>query len=97
MAERRYAVTGEIDSATAPQLQEKLLVLVNATSDDLALDCTDLEFIDSTGIAVFIHTQQLLEIQGRGFRVVNLSGMALRAFQLLGLDEELGITELDSA
>jgi anti-sigma B factor antagonist len=97
MTERRYAVTGEIDTANAPELQGKLLVLVNATSDDLVLDCAGLEFIDSTGIAVFIHIQQLLEIQGRGFRIVNLSAMPLRAFQLLGLDEDLGITELDSA
>jgi anti-sigma B factor antagonist len=97
MTERRFAVAGEIDTANATELQSKLLVLVNATGDDLVLDCAGLEFIDSTGIAVFIHIQQLLDIQGRGFRVVNLNDMPLRAFQLLGLDEDLGLTELGSA
>ena len=58
MAERRYPVSGDVDMAVAPELQDKLLVLVNATNDDLVLDCANLAFIDSTGVAVFIHAQR---------------------------------------
>ena len=91
MAERRYPIRGEVDLASASELQDKLLALVNSTTDDLVLDCEGLEFVDSTGIAVFVHTQRILELQGRGLRVVNLSGMARRAFELLGLSEVLAI------
>lgn len=89
MAERRYPVSGDVDMAVAPELQEKLLVLVNATNDDVILDCADLQFIDSTGIGVFMHTQRLLEVQNRSLRVENLTGMARRAFDILGLTEVL--------
>ena len=89
MAERRYPVRGDVDMATAPELQDKLLVLVNATGDDLVLDCADLEFIDSTGVAVFVHTQRLLEVHDRSLRVENLHGMARRALDILGLTELL--------
>ena len=89
MAERRYHVSGDIDLENAPDLQAKLLVLVNATNDDLVLDCTDLEFIDSMGIGVFMHTQRLLEVQERRLRVENLHGMVRRAFDILGLVETL--------
>ena len=89
MAERRYSVRGDIDLENAPDLQAKLLVLVNATNDDLVLDCTDLEFIDSMGIGVFMHTQRLLEVQERRLRVENLHGMVRRAFDILGLVEML--------
>ncbi len=91
MAERRFRVVGDIDLAGASTLRSKLLVLVNATDDDLLLDCTELQFIDSQGIRVFIDVQRLLTMQGRGFRVVNLNGMARRAFDVLGLIELLDI------
>ena len=91
MTERRYPVYGEVDLALASELQDELLAIVNSSTDDLVLDCTGLEFVDSTGIAVFVHTQRLLELQGRRFRIVNLGGMARRAFDLLGLSGVLSI------
>jgi anti-sigma B factor antagonist len=93
MAERRYPVRGEVDLASASELQDELLAVVNSNSDDLVLDCEGLEFVDSTGIAVFVHTQRVLELQGRRLRIVNLSGMARRAFDLLGLSEMLSISD----
>ncbi len=89
MAERRYEVSGDLDIAAAPALQDKLLVLVNATTDDLVLDCADLEFIDSMGVSVFTHTQRLMEVQDRSLRVENLRGMPRRALDLLGLTARL--------
>jgi anti-anti-sigma factor len=85
MAERRYRVEGEVEVANSQELQERLLVFVNATNDDLVLDCAALQFIDSTGVAVFMHTHQLLKIQDRGLRVENPGGMPKRTFDLRGL------------
>jgi len=87
--ERRFPVVGDVDIATSRDLQEQLLTLVNATTDDLVLDCADLDFIDSTGVGVFLHTQRLLEIQGRHLRVENLRGMPRRTFDILGLVDGL--------
>jgi hypothetical protein len=39
------------------------------------------------GVSVFMHTQLLLEVQGRRLRVENLAGTARRAFDVLGLIE----------
>jgi anti-sigma B factor antagonist len=97
MAERHYPVHGDIDLESSTGLQAKLLALVNATKDDLVVDCRDLEFIDSSGIAVLVHTQRLLEIDGRGFRLENVGGMAKRAIELLGLQDILGIAATDPA
>ena len=97
MSERRFLVHGEVDLESCEELQEKLLVLVNETHDDLVVDCAGLQFIDSTGVAVFMHTRQLLEIQNRGFRVENLRGMPRRTFDLLGLTELLELPDAESA
>lgn len=94
--ERRFAVQGAVDLATAHELQTKLLVLLDATDDDLLLDCSGLTFIDSSGIAVFVHVQKALEVQGRGFRVANMSERVRRPFDMLGLTEVLGIGELET-
>ena len=93
MAEQRFPVRGDVDLSSARAVQDELLALVNSTSDNLVLDCEGLEFVDSTGIAVFVQTQRILELQGRRIRVVNLRGMARRAFDLLGLSEVLGIAD----
>ena len=97
MAERRFALRGEIDLAAAGEVRSKLLVLVNATNDDLVLDCADLSFIDSQGIKVLVETQRLLAIDGRGFRMVNVEGMTRRSISVLGLSELLGIEETQPA
>jgi anti-sigma B factor antagonist len=97
MTERRYPVRGDIDLATSTGLQDNLLVLVNATNDDIVIDCDELEFIDSSGIAVFVHTQRLLEIGGRALRLEHVNGMARRAIELLGLSEVLGLSQSENA
>jgi anti-anti-sigma factor len=91
MAERRFPVVGDVDLANSQELQGKLLVLVNATDDDLVLDCAEMGHIDSMGISVFVHTQQLLDINGRGFRLENLSPRCRRVFDMLGLSESMGL------
>jgi len=95
MPERCYPVSGDIDLETSTGLQAELLVLVNGTKDDVVVDCRELEFIDSSGIAVFVHTQRLLELDGRRFRLEGVNGMAKRAIELLGLQDILGVGEAD--
>ena len=97
MAERHFQVAGVVDLATGAELQAKLMVLATVTTDDLVLDCADLEFIDSTGIGVFMHIRQLLEVHGRELRIVNMSDRVRRPFDLLGLTDVLGIEVHESA
>ena len=91
MSEQRYPVRGDLDLASASAVQQQLSLLVDQSSDDLVLDCTGLDFIDSSGIAVFVHVQRVLESQGRAFRVEHLTGGPRRVFDLLGLTDSLGI------
>ena len=97
MAERRFPVRGDVDLSSCEELQDKLLVLVNATNDDLVLDCTDLVFIDSTGVRLFIHTRNALQAAGRRCTVENLTERCRRPFEILGLTERLELRELDLA
>ena len=57
-------VRGEVDMATAPQLRETLLALVDDGASRIALDCRGLGFLDSSGIGVLIAVRNRLGDQG---------------------------------
>jgi len=97
MSECRFSVAGEVDLATAAELLAKLIVVATVTTDDLVLDCSDLEFIDSMGVSVFERIKRMLEADNRRLRVVGMNGRARRPFEILGLTERLGIAEHDPA
>ena len=88
MAEQRFCIDGEIDMATAPELQASLDGAVGFDSD-LLVDCTRLTFIDSSGIAVLINTKQALAARGQRLRIANASVMIERLFTITGLSEIL--------
>ena len=87
MTEVRYFVRGDVDLATAPSLQRLLLALVKNSDGDLCIDCTQMMFIDSSGIRVLVQTRATLEAVGRHLRVDNLNGNCRRVFDILGLSE----------
>ena len=87
----RFRIAREVDISNASDVEGSLLSLINATSDDVVVDCAGLEFIDSTGIAMLMQTKRLLAGQGRDFRIANLTGMPRRSFELVGLIDSFGI------
>lgn len=47
-------VSGEVDLASAPQLRQALLGLVEADTLDVVVDASGLTFIDSAGLSVLL-------------------------------------------
>jgi anti-anti-sigma factor len=99
MAPRRFFLRGDIDIATAPDLQRALDEWIHAaTSDDtLILDCCGLTFLDSSAVAVILHTQRLLTQEGRELRIVNADRAAARVLDVLGLTAMFHVNERSTA
>jgi STAS domain len=74
VAERDAGV--ERGRASAPELQRKLLHVVNTTTGDVVPDCREVTFIDSAAIAMLLSVRRVLRVQRRGMRLVNLHGIA---------------------
>ena len=55
---RQFVVRGELDLATAPQLDEALVAAIEA-GDEVVLDLRELEFMDSSGVRALVvaHTR----------------------------------------
>jgi len=88
------AVTGELDLASSPALEEELDRV--AATEDLELvviDLRELEFMDSTGLSVLIRAHQRAEEQGRRFGLVKGSQQVERLFSLTGVAERLTLVD----
>ena len=88
MSEYRYCLRGEIDLENAPQLLSDLkLALTRGTH--LLIDCTNLRFIDSAGVAVLLEAHAELEADGRHMLIQNVQRGPRLILEALGLTDLL--------
>jgi anti-sigma B factor antagonist len=77
---------GEVDLASAPQFRRSLHDLVDQGHTRIAMDLTNLEFMDSTGLGVLIGCLKRLK-EGEGALVLTgLRPAVARVFEVTGLD-----------
>jgi anti-anti-sigma factor len=90
---RVVEIRGELDLATAPELEGPLEEAVRA-AEPLLIDLSGCEFIDSTGIAMIVRAwQQLADGNGEGNRVVICSAndQVRRVLEITGLELSIPI------
>jgi anti-anti-sigma factor len=89
-------VAGEIDVATAPQLQHELEAIIE-TSDVPAIrvDLADVSFMDSSGLHVLVAAHAALEKSGRTLFVSRPRPTQARLLELTGLMDKFSVTSED--
>src|SRR5207248_1614730 len=85
MSEYRFRLRGEVDIATAPRVRADFHALIAHDSSNLLIDCSQLDFIDSTGIVVLLEANRDLEADGRHMLLVNVPEGPRRVFEILAL------------
>lgn len=87
-------VRGELDLATAPQLEEAVLPAVRAGRDTV-IDLRDLEFMDSTGVRVMVAAHLAAQEHGGRLAVVRAhAGTPVhRVLEVSGLDSVLEMVD----
>jgi anti-anti-sigma factor len=81
---RLLHLSGEVDSATLPQLERRLAESV-AKAADLTLDLSELTFMDSSGLRLLIEVAHQLEGSGK-LILLAPSGIVRRVLELTQLD-----------
>jgi anti-sigma B factor antagonist len=82
-------VTGEVDLATAPELEERLGEAVAA--GDTTADLVGVEFMDSTGLRVLIAAHEAADAAGHSFSLVVAEGPVTRLLRITGVDQQLTV------
>ena len=88
-AHRIISLSGELDLLGAPRLSVALGEVVRESTGGVVLDLSELEFIDSTGIATLLNALRRLTRQGRRMAVVTGDGAVRRALEIARLMEDL--------
>ena len=74
----------KIDGITSPELENFLTDLIQKTTSNIILDCSDLKYISSAGLRVVLVTAKKLRAQNRELFLSGLTGPAKDVFQLSG-------------
>jgi len=96
VAEARYFLRGEIDLAERDRVRCELAMALTRPND-LLVDCRDLTFLDSSGVAVLVDVRQELEAAGYNMLLVNVTGPPRRVLEVLGLTDWLSIERRDQS
>ncbi|HEX4218602.1 MAG TPA: STAS domain-containing protein [Acidimicrobiales bacterium] len=85
------AVAGDIDFATAPQLRQALVDVLEARGPDAVVDLSAVAFIDASGIGVLVGAAQLADSKGGRLIIRNPSRAVSLLLDVLDLDEALAV------
>lgn len=86
------AVRGEIDLVTGPMLWDRLADLIPDTKR-LVIDLRNTEFIDSTGLSIFVRALKRLRHAGGDLILRSPRRNARKVLNLTGLDRVMTIEE----
>ena len=85
---------GEIDSLTAPTLQECLDQQLAPTAQAASVDVELMHatFLDARGITTLLLAARTARLSAVDFRITGCSSRLLRLFDLVGVREEVAVT-----
>jgi anti-sigma B factor antagonist len=87
------SVSGELDLASSPALEEELERVGSSDATFVIVDLRALEFMDSTGLSVLIKAHQRAEENGQRFAVIRGPQQVQRLLSLTGVAEKLTLAD----
>ncbi|NLT17115.1 MAG: STAS domain-containing protein [Clostridiales bacterium] len=78
---------GDIDIYAAPELKEKLALMIEEHKSDIVIDCSDLNYIDSTGLGALVALLKKAKDYDKGIRIINTKPYIRKLFTITGLEK----------
>ncbi|HEY6041547.1 MAG TPA: STAS domain-containing protein [Anaerolineae bacterium] len=91
-------VTGRVDSATAPQLEQALQKTIDAGRYNIVVDLADAEYMSSAALRALISAQKQVKhgMRSGDVRIANMPDRIRKAFELAGFLELFQIHESEA-
>ena len=74
---------GSLDTATAPELERQVAIVLAAGIKDLIFDLADLKFISSAGLRVFATTRKQLKERGGQVSFIHMQPQIQEVFEII--------------
>lgn len=84
-------LAGEVDVYTAPMLRDAIIPLTVGKNSNVIVDMTDVGYIDSTGLGVFIGAYKSSYQHNNYLKLIGVTEQIERLFQITGLSEIIDI------
>ena len=78
---------GEVDVYTAPQLKHQMISILEGGANELVVDLTNVEYLDSTALGVLIGGLKRMRERDGNMVLVCPSPRIRRVFEITGLDK----------
>ena len=78
------SLSGELDTAAAVEVEEKLKVLYKNEGKDVVIDCTELEYIASSGLRILLGIMKRAKATGSNVTLKNVNDDIKNVFKLTG-------------
>ena len=75
---------GRLDTAAAPQVEKEMQQLYECDGHDVVLDCTDMEYISSSGLRLFLGLLKTAKPKGSHVYITGLNDDLRRVFTMTG-------------
>jgi len=89
--ETRVFVSGEVDIYTAQNFKEKVYSIVDKAEREIVFDCGGLDYIDSTGLGIFVGALKKARLAGKSISLENIKDNIKKLFVITGLDKLFNI------
>ncbi len=87
------SITGEVDVANSPELREALYALIDQGITNVSIDVAGMEFIDSSGLGVFVSALKRIRERSGDLILRSLQPATRRVFDVTGLTKVFTITD----
>lgn len=88
-------ISGDVDASSSIHLDNAIADAIDKQPKYILIDCSDLNYISSAGLGVFMSYLQEFEAKDIELVVFGLSKKVFNVFEILGLDQLLRITETE--
>lgn len=86
-------IIGRVDSLSAPELERKLMEILDRGETNLLLDMERTEYLSSAGIRTILRIAKRLEVLGGNIAFRGVRGMVLDVFRMTGIDRVFHLDE----
>jgi anti-sigma B factor antagonist len=91
------SISGELDVASAPMLEDTLAEACSAGAKELVLDLGGVEFMDSMGLKAILRGKALCEAHGAAYRLTPAQRPVQRVFEATGVRRRLSFQKAQKA
>jgi anti-sigma B factor antagonist len=89
----KLSISGEVDVYTAQSLKDKVYSIIEMNKMDLLIECSGLNYIDSTGLGIFVGALKKVKENGDKIYISHLKENIRKLFIITGLDKLFIIKE----